>query len=43
MESSMALLQTEIPGVARFFVALGLVLLVAGGAVAFTYWLSKGG
>lgn len=42
MEFSLALLQSEIPGVARFFVALGLVFLVAGGAVVFTYWLSKG-
>lgn len=42
-EAALALLQTELPGLVRFFIGLGLVVFVTGGSVLFTYWLSKGG
>jgi hypothetical protein len=40
---ALALLQSELPGLVRFFIGLGLVVFVTGGSVLFTYWLSKGG
>ncbi len=42
-EAALALLQTETPSLVRFFIGLGLVVFVTGGAVLFTYWLNKGG
>ncbi len=42
MEAALALLQSQAPPLVRFFIGLGLVLFVTGGAVLFTYWLNKG-
>lgn len=43
IEVALALLQSLAPPLVRFFIGLGLVLFVTGGAVLFTYWLNKGG
>ncbi len=37
----MALLQAELPGVATFFFGLFMILVIVGGSVLFTYWISK--
>jgi hypothetical protein len=37
---SSALLQAELPGVATFF-GFFSILIVVGGVVLFTYWISK--
>jgi hypothetical protein len=36
-----ALLQPELPGVVIFFIGFFMILIVAGGSVLFTYWISK--
>ena len=36
-----ALLQAELPGVATFFFGFFMILIVVGGSVLFTYWISK--
>ena len=36
-----ALLQPELSGVANFFIGFFRILIVVGGAVLFTYWISK--
>jgi hypothetical protein len=38
-----ALLQTELPGVATFFFVFFMILGIVGGSVLFTYWISKDG
>jgi hypothetical protein len=37
----MALLQAELPGVATSFFGFLMILIVTGGSVLFTYWISK--
>ena len=36
-----ALLQTELPGVVTFFFGFFMILVIVGGSVLFTYWISK--
>ena len=36
-----ALLQAELSGLATFFFGFFTILIVAGGSVLFTYWISK--
>ncbi len=36
-----ALLQPEPSGVATFFFGFFMVLIIVGGSVLFTYWISK--
>ena len=36
-----ALLQPELSGVAIFFIGFFMILIVVGGSVLFTYWISK--
>ena len=37
----LALLQPELSGVATFFFAFFVILIVVVGSVLFTYWISK--
>ena len=37
----LALLQSELSGVATFFFGFFMILIVVGGSVLFTYWISK--
>ncbi len=37
----LALLKPELSGVATFFFGFFVILLVVGGSVLFTYWISK--
>jgi hypothetical protein len=34
-------LQPELSGVTNFFIGFSMILIVVGGAVLFTYWISK--
>ena len=36
-----ALLQSELSGVAAFFFGFFMILIIVGGSVLFTYWISK--
>ena len=36
-----ALLQSELSGVATFFFGFFTILIIVGGSVLFTYWISK--
>jgi hypothetical protein len=36
-----ALLQPELSGVTTFLIGFFMILIVAGGSVLFTYWISK--
>jgi hypothetical protein len=36
-----ALLQAELSGLATFFFGFFTILIVVGGSVLFTYWISK--
>ena len=36
-----ALVQSELSGVATFFIGFFMILFVMGGSVLFTYWISK--
>ncbi len=36
-----ALLQAELSGVATFFFGFFTILIIVGGSVLFTYWISK--
>ena len=36
-----ALLQPELSGVATFFFAFFMILIVVGGSALFTYWISR--
>jgi hypothetical protein len=36
-----ALLQPELSGVATFFIGFLTILIIVGGSVLFTYWISK--
>ncbi len=36
-----ALLQAELPGAATFLFGFFVILIIVGGCVLFTYWISK--
>ena len=37
----MALLQPKLSGMATFFIGFFMILIVVGGSVLFTYWISR--
>jgi hypothetical protein len=37
----MILVQAELPGVATFIFGFFMILIIVGGSVLFTYWISK--
>ena len=37
----MALLQPKLSGVATFLIGFFMILIVVGGSVLFTYWISR--
>ena len=37
----LALMQSELSGLTRFFFGFFMILVIVGGSVLFTYWISK--